>query len=195
MKLIFQSRKLKQLQQLPGNTGFRESKLLFQIARSLKNNAVIVEIGSFLGKTTCFIAEGIGNKQIQFLTVDTWNNDKKPGGHKDVYDEYLENTKAYKGKFTPLRGYSYDIVKTWPQQRKINFLFIDGDHSYEGMKRDIEDWLPLVKDKGIVCFHDYRDAPGVIKAVDEARKQGRLKFIRQVTSIYMAQYIRKGRSS
>jgi predicted O-methyltransferase YrrM len=37
---------------------------------------------------------------------------------------------------------------------KVDFLFIDGDHSYEGVRRDFERYLPLVADGGLVAFHD-----------------------------------------
>lgn len=36
----------------------------------------------------------------------------------------------------------------------VDFLFIDGDHSYEGVRRDFEDYAPLVRDGGLIAFHD-----------------------------------------
>ena len=38
--------------------------------------------------------------------------------------------------------------------RQIDFLFIDGDHSYEGVKKDFETYSPLVRKGGIIAFHD-----------------------------------------
>jgi len=40
----------------------------------------------------------------------------------------------------------------------VDFLFIDGDHSYEGVKMDFEDYGPLVKDGGFIAFHDIVDS-------------------------------------
>jgi len=37
---------------------------------------------------------------------------------------------------------------------KVDFLFIDGDHSYEGVKKDFEMYSPLVRKGGIIAFHD-----------------------------------------
>lgn len=51
----------------------------------------------------------------------------------------------------------------------LDFVFIDADHSYEGVKQDIESWSPKVKKGGWITGHDY--APywrGVVRAVDEA---------------------------
>jgi predicted O-methyltransferase YrrM len=36
----------------------------------------------------------------------------------------------------------------------FDFLFIDGDHSFEGVKKDFEDYSPFVKKSGLICFHD-----------------------------------------
>ena len=38
--------------------------------------------------------------------------------------------------------------------RQIDFLFIDGDHTYDGVKQDFEMYAPLVRPGGIVGFHD-----------------------------------------
>ena len=107
-------------------------------------------------------------------------------GRQDAFDDFLKNTAPYRDKIKPLRGYSYEIRKDWSPQKKIDFLWIDGDHSYEGVKRDIEDWLPLVKKNGFVCFHDYRDEPDVKEAVDEIAKDGDIRFIKTEGCIYMA---------
>jgi hypothetical protein len=50
---------------------------------------------------------------------------------------------------------------------KLDFVFIDGDHSYEGCSRDIEAWLPKVKPGGWLMGHDYTIRPGVKRAVDD----------------------------
>jgi hypothetical protein len=40
---------------------------------------------------------------------------------------------------------------------EVDFLFIDGDHSYEGVKKDFEMYSPLVKSGGLIAFHDIVD--------------------------------------
>ena len=186
MKLIFPGSKLREINKIEGHLGLNEGRLLFKITKSLKNNSVIIEIGAFKGKSTCFIAEGIGSKNCDFFSIDTWHNDTMQEGREDVFAEFLANIKPYRDKIEPLRGYSYEVRKNWPQERKIDFLWIDGDHSYAGVKRDIQDWLPLVKKNSFICFHDYRDAPGVKKAVDEIASDGTIRFIKTEGCIYMA---------
>jgi hypothetical protein len=46
--------------------------------------------------------------------------------------------------------------------------FIDGDHTYAGVSKDIRNLLPLLEAGGSLCFHDYSSAfPGVVQAVNE----------------------------
>jgi predicted O-methyltransferase YrrM len=50
--------------------------------------------------------------------------------------------------------------------RKIDFLFIDGDHSYEGVKRDFQLYSPLVREDGIIALHDIAKHQGIESQVD-----------------------------
>ncbi|MEM0488944.1 MAG: class I SAM-dependent methyltransferase [Candidatus Bathyarchaeia archaeon] len=52
-----------------------------------------------------------------------------------------------------------EIVKNILSDRKLDFLFIDGDHTYEGVKRDFEMYSPLVRRGGIIAFHDIVPGP------------------------------------
>lgn len=45
-------------------------------------------------------------------------------------------------------------IKALLGERKVDFLFIDGDHTYEGVKQDWELYSPLVRPGGLVAFHD-----------------------------------------
>jgi predicted O-methyltransferase YrrM len=51
-----------------------------------------------------------------------------------------------------LPDYSFKVVKNWTSP--IDVLFIDGDHRYDAVKQDFEDWLPLVTPGGFIIFHD-----------------------------------------
>lgn len=54
------------------------------------------------------------------------------------------------------------------QGRSIDFLMIDGDHTYDGVKRDWELYAPMVSDGGLIAFHDILDHPGLpLSQVDQ----------------------------
>jgi len=62
----------------------------------------------------------------------------------------------------------------------LDFIYIDGDHSYTGVKDDIRVWLPKVKRNGVLGGHDYTNlsVPGVKQAVDEFTKTAKFKLYR-----------------
>jgi predicted O-methyltransferase YrrM len=51
-----------------------------------------------------------------------------------------------------IKGYFDDVVKTW--DKEIDLLHIDGLHDYDNCKNDCETWAPLVKEDGVILFHD-----------------------------------------
>lgn len=113
---------------------------------------MIVEIGCFEGKTSASLAE---NSSGVIYTIDPFLK----GRLGICYGEWI--AKIYckrKGlkNVNFIRGYSYGVAGEF--QQPIDFLFIDGDHSYEAIKRDWEDWLPKVKNNGIIAVHDCRQA-------------------------------------
>lgn len=72
-----------------------------------------------------------------------------------------------------LKGESLAMAQA-VENKSLDFAFIDADHSYEGVKSDIEAWLPKVKKGGFISGHDYYLKPkpqkpnvGVRRAVDE----------------------------
>jgi predicted O-methyltransferase YrrM len=63
----------------------------------------------------------------------------------------------------------------------LDFVFIDGDHSYEGTKKDIILWLPKIKPGGWIGGHDYKhekrpDLHGIDKAVEEFFSKDQIKI-------------------
>lgn len=155
-----------------------EEKLtLIFLARS--SDGTFVEIGSYLGSSSCFIAEGIrqsGKKSLLYC-IDTWQNDAMSEGNRDTFGTFLSNTQKYQNIISPLRGWSYDIAKGF--DKKVDFIFIDGDHSYEGVKKDVDIWLPKLNPNALIVLHDIGWADGVQRVVREdirpiAKREGRL---------------------
>ena len=141
---------------------------LYLLSKNNKYN-IIVEIGAYLGASSCCLAEGLVNKKNAILySVDTWQNDAMSEGNRDTYNEFKENTKKYEDKIIEVRGWSYDVVDVIKSINKpIDLLFIDGDHSYEGVKKDWDLYSPMLTSNSLVVFHDYGWAEGVQKVVHE----------------------------
>jgi predicted O-methyltransferase YrrM len=58
---------------------------------------------------------------------------------------------------------------------RFDFVFVDGDHSWEGIKGDWEGWSKLIAPRGIIAFHDSRSTPA--REIDDA---GSVQFMQQV---------------
>lgn len=88
-------------------------------------------------------------------------------------------TEINSAKVFVIRDYSYNVVRLLPCNELFDFVYIDSDHRYEAVKKDLNDWLPKLKENGIIALHDYVDAYGfgVIKAVDECIAEQGLEVI------------------
>lgn len=149
----------------------REKILLMQLAH-MRRGTNHVEIGSYLGASACFISRGIrlasSNPEARLFCVDTWMNDAMTEGQRDTYQEFSENTRSYDRMIVPLRARSEEAAAGL--LAKVDFLFVDGDHSYEGVSNDIRSWFPKLSAGAVAVFHDYGWAEGVQRAVAELVK-------------------------
>jgi predicted O-methyltransferase YrrM len=129
-------------------------------------DSVIVEIGSYLGSSSSFLAAGL--RKGKLYCIDTWENHGMDEGVRDTYSEFKKNTEPYRDKIFEVRGWSYDVVdRIQLLNKQIDLLFIDGDHSYEGVKKDWDLYSPMLKKDSIVIFHDYGWSEGVKRVVYE----------------------------
>ena len=85
------------------------------------------------------------------------------------------------GRYTFIQGKSPDMSDMFNDD-SLDFVFVDGDHSYEGCKADIEAWWPKLKKGGIMSGDDYghtynpaEGKYGVVEAVEEFAKENNLK--------------------
>lgn len=123
---------------------------------------LVCEIGTG-GGGTLFLFSKVSSLDARIVSIDL------PGGSfGGVYPEWkipLYNSFALgRQKIHLIHGSSHNSstvfkLKTILGQRKIDFLFIDGDHTYEGVKRDFQMYSKLVRPNGIIAFHDIVPGP------------------------------------
>lgn len=106
-------------------------------------------------------------------------------GVRDTFAEFLENTDHLKKKIIPLRQ---DSLQAGTHFNKIvDFLFIDGDHSYEGVKKDIKIWMPKLRSGGVLIMHDSGWAEGVQRVIKEDVIQHMIKY-KYTTNMFIGVY-------
>jgi predicted O-methyltransferase YrrM len=147
------------------HTTDQERVLLFRLASELPSNSTIVEIGSYLGASTCFLAAGCRNNNGHVYAVDTWQNHAMSEGLKDTFEVFQENICSYQDLITPIRSFSVDAAQELA--KPIHLFFVDGDHSYEGVVADLRAWLPKMEPNSWLLLHDWGWAEGVKQAIKE----------------------------
>lgn len=158
--------------------------LLHGLVRALEPTTV-VEIGSARGQSACYMGlalKRLGRGRLYAIdphAVTAWND----AGSVNTVQVMKRNLRAFgvERYVEIVREYSHAAGARWTEP--IDLLFIDGDHSYEGVKRDWELFAPHVREFGTVVFHDTlweragntgwtREDMGVPHFVDELRRAG-----------------------
>jgi predicted O-methyltransferase YrrM len=142
----------------------KEALGIYNTAALLQKNSVIVEIGSWQGKSTYCLARGLKSGKI--YAIDPFNAEsgaddelntktyQEIKGDKNLLETFWSNMKktGASDKIIVKKGYSTDFPNDFD---KIDFLFIDGDHSVEGCKTDFELYSNKIVKGGFIAFHDY----------------------------------------
>ena len=143
------------------------------------------EIGVDKGEFSCHILEKSSIER--YYCIDTWQDDFGSDHRPDAYDplgdnrltiakQNLSNHLAAK-RVALMRMTSLEAAQKFPKE-SIDFCYIDGDHSLEGIYSDIKAWLPKVKIGGIIAGHDYKDGPDSgIKGFDGKQLPYRIKTV------------------
>ena len=94
-----------------------------------------------------------------------------------VYESVIQRITPYGDRARIYRGTSLSAAKDLPGG--LDYVFIDGIHTYEAVKKDIEAWVPKVRPGGWIGGHDYDNLPrfpGVRRAVDEIFGEDRIEL-------------------
>lgn len=160
-----------------------QMSLYSEWAWKLPDEESIVEVGSWLGKSSVYMAVELlkYNKNIKFYAVDHWLGNTEHRDHPDVisgklYDHFIENIKPVKEKINPIRKSSVEASKEFPNY-SLAAVFIDGEHSFEAVAEDILAWLPKIKPGGFLAGDDWlpEEYPGVCDAVTKLLKNVEIK--------------------
>lgn len=135
-----------------------ELEFLYRTAGSLDDRGVIVEIGSWQGRSTVCLAHGSRQgKNIKVYAIDPFtgsSENQKPGVKVWTYDDFKNNlAKAgVQEMITSVVSTSEAAAKNW--DKPIEFLFIDGAHEHEFVEKDFLLFSPYLINGGIIAFHD-----------------------------------------
>jgi hypothetical protein len=111
--------------------------------------------------------------------VDPYMPYRDEHGHFDFSGDYAiaHDKLAEYPQVVWLRKTSESAVKEFQNEEPFDFVYIDGNHTSEYVKKDITFYYPLVRDNGLIGGHDYTPLfESVIKAVNEFAEQAELEL-------------------
>ena len=156
----FQQRVKPLIADVPGWLTDEEGEALYELARRCTGRGVIVEIGSWKGKST--ICLGLGSraaKGVRIYAVDP---------HADYrFGDFKANVEraGIADLVTPVSSLSQDAAPGFDEP--IELLFVDGSHVESDVRTDFDQWVPKVVDGGWVAFHDTTWTAGPRKVVGD----------------------------
>lgn len=123
-----------------------------------KQNPVVLEVGVAAGGTSNTLM--VARLDSSFIGIDDWSADVR------YKSDFAENTRQFKSRVEMIEGDSRTVAKTW--SRKLDVLLVDGGHEYDVAKSDLANFVPWIKNGGVIMIDDYYDAcQPVKKATDE----------------------------
>lgn len=131
---------------VPGWQSRHEQRALIEYARLVPENGVICELGSEAGQSASLFCYG-SLPTVTIQCVDLFPDDMAQNHTHNLVEAGFGTRNIIRWK-----GDSAEIGKQWTGD--IDLLFVDADHSYAGVKRDIAAWIPHVRVNGFVLFHD-----------------------------------------
>lgn len=142
--------------------GYNVSYGLYDLIKeNLNQNSIVVEIGSYAGVSTEVFA--LNCKTV--YAVDPWV------GYSEIATDLVseaerrfdERMKTY-DNVIKVKKTSLDAAKDF-EDGSLDCIYIDGEHTFESIYKDIKTWMPKIKNGGILCGHDYTHIDRVQNAV------------------------------
>lgn len=169
---------------IPGWLSGREGRLLYELAKRYDERGDVVEVGSFQGKSTAFLAQAVkenGKGRVVSIDPHLGETHAVKGGPRfgETFGKFKKNLRdlGLSKLVTPIRKTSREASKSW--KGAIAVLNVDALHEYEFAKEDLSLWLPYLVPGGVVICHDaFSPYPEVFRAVKEkVFDSGKFRYI------------------
>jgi predicted O-methyltransferase YrrM len=170
MKLIYTQNSLIEVEkissQINNQTFHHHYHILYDIANSYPNDYKLnyVEIGCYAGGSACLMLQ---RENTNVFSIDL-GNPINP----EIVKQNINKLNKHNNNYLYIKGSSHDLETLNTLIKyidEIDVLFIDGDHTHEGVIMDFVIYSKLVKSGGYIIFDDYNDyqhSPEVKPAVD-----------------------------
>lgn len=164
---------IEKFDQIKGFLDPEEGVELYNYCKTSNQNAICAEIGSYCGKSACYI--GLACKEVgsKLYSIDHHKGSEEQQYGEEYFDKeiydfdkkevntlplFLKNIAKFKlEKFIePVVMASQAASKTVPDE--LDFIFIDGSHTFESARNDYANWVKKLRCDGILAIHDIYDS-------------------------------------
>jgi len=160
---------------VPGWLHSVEGYTLMLLAAQGPGIGEIVELGSWMGRSTCWLAYGSKSRGREKVhAVDPFDGGPMLGHLDEVKDEgttyfsFVDHLTKHQlfDHVVPIVATSTQAIKQW--EKPVRLLFIDAVHTYPAVKQDFELWARFLVVSGVVVFDDVTNQyPGVVQFYEE----------------------------
>ena len=164
--------KIEQFKNIKGFLDHAEGEFLYELARTYCKKSFAVEIGSYCGKSACYIAAGCKQNNRVLISIDHHKGSEEQQFGQEYFDPKLYDKESKsintfphfqatvkKFQFTetiiPLVMTSQSASKIL--SNNIDLIFIDGSHTFESARNDYQLWSQKLNNTGILAIHDIYD--------------------------------------
>ena len=191
---------------IKGFLELNEGIALYEEVKRVSKNNFCVEIGSYCGKSTCFIGQACKENKSKLITIDHHKGSEEQQLGElyfdaEVYDEKLGRVNTLPLLEKNLAKFDLEeVVKPLVMdsisaskivENNADLIFIDGSHTFESAESDYELWKNKIKKGGTLAIHDVYDsedeggqAPN--KIFKQSLNEG-FNFIKRVKSLVLLQ--------
>ena len=146
-----------------------EAALLYRYCKKVKDGSIL-EIGRKHGGSTLLMADAISNGKLYSIDII-------------MHECVKKYTEPYKDK---IKFFTADSKKIeWDMC--LDLVFVDGDHSYSGVKNDINKFIPFVNDGGYMVFHDIVGKKSILQPLIDKMKKEDWKEVDKIDSMLVLQ--------
>jgi len=191
---------------IKGFLDLNEGIALYEEVKRVSENNFCVEIGSYCGKSTCFMGQACKENKSKLITIDHHKGSEEQQLGElyfdaEVYDEKLGRVNTLPLLIKNLAKFDLeDVVKPLVMdsisaskivENNADLIFIDGSHTFESAESDYELWKNKIKKGGTLAIHDIYDsedeggqAPN--KIFKQSLNEG-FNFMKRVKSLVLLQ--------
>lgn len=158
---------------IPGYMTRTDFKAVEALAACIPPKGILVEIGSYYGKSSWAWAHSV-HPTVKVFCIDPWegsvsNKAQPPLGRSASIEEFLDNVKDCPN-IVPIKGFSPTMQ--WDSALRPDLVFVDGNHKAPHVNNDLAFWSSQLHPFGILCGHDFNPwaFPDVCEAAIQCSK-------------------------